>query len=189
MLSGCRCLVLGVAASGLLGGCRLSSDPAPAPLPADGERRIPDVPVYEISPSRGPGADSGGMVIQPAPNRDPLSRLASDKRVTLTTSTADARTLLLWLAQQGGLDLVVSRDVQARVSVSFKDVPVVDAIRAVIAEAGLSVLTADALSPWPPVVFYHLPVDVNQANEDVIVARFGVSREMARWIVESRPRL
>jgi hypothetical protein len=61
-------------------------------------------------------------------------------------------------------------------------------MRAVVAEAGLSVMHGSLQSPWPPVVFYQLPVNVNQVSAETIVARFGVSAEMAKWIVESRPK-
>jgi hypothetical protein len=142
------------------------------------------IPVYEIVSS----PDSLTPFLQPSRDRDPLSTIGGDTRVSLTSSNADARTLLLWLAQQGGVNLVVSQDVRARVSVNFADVPVSEAMRAVMAQAGLSFLVGDELSPWPPVVFYQLPIDINQASAEVIASRFGISIELARWIVESRVR-
>ena len=144
---------------------------------------LPAIPVYVIAPS-----DSGGVSITPMPSRDPLAELGATKRVSLTANNADVRTLLLWLAQQAGVGLVVAPDVNARVSVNFNDVPAYEAMRAIIAETGLSLLTSGLRSPWPPVVFFHLPVNVNEVNAEAIVARFGVSMEMARWIVESRPK-
>lgn len=154
------------------------------PAPAASPRSLPEIPVYEIAPR----SDSTGLVVQPTRLRDPLANIPRSRRVTLTTNNADARTLLLLLAQEGEVSLVVSQDVQARVSVSFRDVPVADAMRAVIAEAGLSVLVGEHLSPWPPVVFYQLPVNVSEASAAAIAARFGVSGELAKWIVESRPK-
>ena len=112
--------------------------------------------------------------------------LSATKLVSLTATNAEARTLLLWLAQQAGVSLVIAPDVTARVSVSFTNVPAGEAMRAIMAEAGLSVMTSGLESPWPPVVFYQIPVNINQASAEVIVARFGVSLEMARWIVENR---
>jgi hypothetical protein len=165
-----------------LPGCRVS--PAPAAAPAPDQRPLPDIPVYELSPV----SDSAGARITLSRAGDPLAALTSAKRFTLTSNGADARTLLLWLAQEAGLNLVVSQDVNARVSVSFTDVPAVDAIRTVMAVAGLSVLTSPARAPGPPVVFYRLPINVNEATAEVIAARFGVSLEMARFIVESRNR-
>ena len=60
-------------------------------------------------------------------------------------------------------------------------------MRAILAEAGLSVLTGPRQPNWPPVVFYEMPVNVNEASAEGIMERFGVTAEMAQWIVESRP--
>lgn len=160
----------------LLGACR-----APAGEPAE---PLPPLAVYEITP-----ADSSRVQVSPAPTTapDPIAALGATRRVTLTANNADARTLLLWLAEEAGVSIVVSPDVTARVSVHFEDVQAHDAMRAIMAEAGLSVLTAPRLPKWPPVVFYQMPVNVNAATPEQIVVRFGVSAEMARWIVESRP--
>jgi hypothetical protein len=144
---------------------------------------LPEIPIYVITP-----VDSSGMTIAPARSADALSRLGAAKRVSLTSTDANARTLLLWLAQEAGISLVVAPDVNARVSVSFNNVPANEALRAVIAEAGLSLLAPGSESPWPPVVFFQLPMNINELNADAIVARFGVSEEMAKWIVESRPK-
>ena len=162
----------------VLAACRPSQ---PLGEPAD---PLPAIPVYEITPAR----DSATLSVRPARNRDPLGALGATRRVTLTSSDADARTLLLWLAQEAGVNLVVSPDVRARVSVNFADVPAVDAMRAIMSQAGLSVLSAATGVPWPPVVFYHAPVNVNEASAAAIVARFGVSDEMVRWILDSRTR-
>jgi hypothetical protein len=146
-------------------------------------RPLPEIPVYEIAPT-----DSARLAISPAPSRDPIADLRATKRVSLTASNADARTLLLWLAEQAGVSLVVAPDVTARVSVTFTNVPAGDAMRAIIAEAGLSLLAADMRSPWPPVVFFERPVNINEATAAALMSRFGVSEAMAKWIVESRPR-
>lgn len=157
--------------------------PRPQPVVVSVDRELPQIPVYEIAPR----ADSLAFVRVPSADRDPFAG-ATTRRVTLTTANADARTLVIWLAQQAGLSLVVSEDVTARVSVNFQDVLAVDALRAVMSEAGLSLLTGGARAAWAPVVFYQLPVNVETASAEVIAARFGVSLEMARFIVESRPR-
>jgi len=153
--------------------------------PETGPPGLPPIPVYAIATR----ADTAGVTVAAAPSRDPFAQITSSKRVTLTSSNADARTLLLWLAQQAEANIVIAPDVQARVSVSFRDVPVVEAMRAVVAEAGLSVLLGPSQAPWPPVVFYQLPVNVETATAEVIAARFGVSAELAKFIVESRSRL
>ncbi len=161
----------------MLCACRLpwSQTEPVAPLPA--------IPVYVITPT-----DSAGLVLVPAPDRDPGPAFAAPKRVTLAANNADARTLLIWLAQEAGVSIVVSPDVTARVSVNFSDVPAGDAMRAILAEAGLSVLASGSNRPWPPVVFHQVPVNINAASAEVIASRFGVSLEMANWIVETRHR-
>lgn len=172
-----RAVLVTTAAATVLG-CRPS-----APL-GDPATPLPSIPVYEITPN----ADSSRLVIAPAPGRDPVAALGARRRVTLTASDAEARTLLLWLAEEAGVNLVVSPDVRARVSVNFANVPAEEAMRAIITQAGLSVLAARSGSPWPPVVFFQPPVNVNEASADEIVARLGVSAEMAKWIVETRQR-
>lgn len=155
----------------------------PAGEPAE---PLPPVSVYEITPTE----DSSRMTVSRAPEpspRDPLATLGATRRVTLTARNADARTLLLWLAQEAQVSLVVAPDVTSRVSVNFENVQAHDAMRAIMAEAGLSVLAAPRQPNWPPVVFHQLPVNVNEVSAERVVERFGVSAEMAKWIVESRP--
>jgi len=146
-------------------------------------RPLPDIPVYVINPN-----DSAGIVLTPSRSRDPIGEMRATKLVSLTANNADARTLLLWLAQEAAVSLVVAPDVTARVSVSFTNVPASEAMRAIIAEAGLSLLASGLQSPWPPVVFFEAPVNINQASAESIAARFGVSLEMAKYIVETRTR-
>jgi hypothetical protein len=152
-------------------GCTLQSLPA-----------LPPIPVYEIAPIE----ERAGLAIAPSTARDPLAELGASKRVSLTATDADARELLLSLARQADVAIIVSPDVVARVSVRLAGIPAGEAMRAVISQAGLSVLAAAPESGWPPVVFHQLPYDVNAASAATIAARFGVSGEMARWIVRSR---
>lgn len=168
-------IVLSAVVAASVASCLPPRQPATPPLP--------EIPIYVITP-----VDSGGLTIAPARSGDALPPLGAAKRVSLTAKDADARTLLLWLAQEAGISLVVAPDVTARVSVSFHDAPANEALRAVIAEAGLSLLSPGSQGPWPPVVFFQLPMNINELNADAIVARFGVSPEMAAWIVESRPK-
>ena len=168
---------LGLSVALLVLGCKLHRGSTAVTRP------LPEIPVYEIAPT-----DSAHLAITAAPSRDPITELRATKRVSLTASNADARTLLLWLAEQAGVSLVIAPDVTARVSVSFTDVPAGEAMRAIIAEAGLSLLASDLRRPWPPVVFFERPVNVNDVSAESIVSRFGVSLELAKWIVESRPR-
>jgi hypothetical protein len=172
----------------LVGGAVLAACSAKAPagrtttvVVAD-TSALPVIPVYEIAA----GSDTGALVLAPVRSRDPLAGIRSTKLITVTAANQDVRTLLLWLAEQAGTSMVISPDVNARVTVSFRDVPVVDALRAVMAEVGLSVLVGPMQAPWAPVVFYQLPVNVNMASAEAIAARFGVSLELARFMVESR---
>jgi hypothetical protein len=154
-----------------------AAEPA-APLPA--------IPVYEIVPT----PDSSRLTVSRVPQTtpgDPLARLGATRRVTITASNADARALLLWLAEEAGVSLVVAPDVTSRVSIHFENVRAGDAMRAIMAEAGLSVLTAPRQPNWPPVVFHQAPVNLDGATAEQIMDRFGVSAEMAQWIVENRP--
>jgi hypothetical protein len=155
----------------------------PAGEPAE---PLPPITAYEIAPAR----DSARLTVSRVPetsSRDPLARLGATRRVTITSNNADARAVLLWLAQEAGVSLVIAPDVRSRVSVHFEDVMAHDAMRAIMAEAGLSVLTSPRHPNWPPVVFYQLPVNLNEVSAERIMERFGVSVEMAQWIVESRP--
>jgi hypothetical protein len=109
------------------------------------------------------------------------------RRISVNAVDADARALLLAIAKEAGLNVVVSSDVRTRVSLTLSDVLAWEAVQAIIEVAGLSVMTPTQTGASPAVVFYHIPVDVNKASAEGIAARFGVSTEMGKWIVESRP--
>jgi len=148
--------------------------PMPTTLPAAEPYRtfasapsLPSVP--ELAPTSGAGASS--------------------KRITLTAVDADARSLLIAIAREAGISMVVSTDVRRRISVSFKDAAAEDAIRAIIAQAGLTLVNPPVDRPLPVVVYYQLPVDVNEAPAEAISARFGVSSDLAKWLVENRSTL
>lgn len=117
---------------------------------------------------------------------DSAVRASSARRVTVRAVDADTRSLLIAVAQQAGISLVVSDDVRGRVSVSLVDVPGPEAIRAITEIAGLSI-SAPQTSTAVAVVFYQLPVNINNAPANVIANRFGTSTELANFIVESRP--
>jgi len=111
---------------------------------------------------------------------------ASTKRVSVSAVDADAKTLLIAIAKEADMNIVVSSDVRSRVTINMKDVAASDAIAAIMEAAGLSVEASPKGSMLPAVVFYQLPLDVNKASTDAIVARFGVSKELAEFIVASR---
>jgi hypothetical protein len=116
----------------------------------------------------------------------PFAGVTSAKLITVNAVDADARNLLISIAQEAGINMVVSSDVRSRVTVRFLNIPAMEAVEAIILQAGLQV-AAPAMSAAPAVVFYHLPINVNEASRETIEARFGVSSEMAKWVVESRP--
>lgn len=126
------------------------------------------------------------QVIIPTRPVTPLQRSAAPNRITMTATNADVRELLPALAAAAGVSLVMTSDVRGRVSVNLRDVPAIDALRAVIEEAGLTTGTSELIQPYPPVVFYNLPVNINSASAATIKARYNVSDSVANWIVRGR---
>jgi type II secretory pathway component GspD/PulD (secretin) len=114
----------------------------------------------------------------------PVADSAPVRGITITAHDADARSLLIAIAREAGVNLVVSSDVRRRVSLSLTNAQPEAAIAAIIAQAGLSV--ERGAQPTPAVVFYQLAVNVNEAPADVIAVRYGVSGELAAWVVETR---
>lgn len=145
------------------------SRPAPLPVPAPiVVAELPQIPVQIASDSsRLPAADRGG-------------------RITLTSTNADLRDLLPLLASAAGVDLVMGSEVKGRVSVRLQNVRAIDALNAVIEQAGLVVGNPAAELPWPRPVFYDLPVNINMASAATIRARFDVTQKLADWIVKGR---
>ena len=117
----------------------------------------------------------------------PFAGASSTKLITVNAVDADARNLLISIAQEAGINMVVSSDVRSRITVRFLNIPAMEAVQAIILQAGLQVAQPAMSGAAPAVVFYHLPINVNEASRETIEARFGVTSEMARWIVESRP--
>lgn len=106
--------------------------------------------------------------------------------LTFAAQDADVRRLLPLLAEAADVSLVLSPDVQGRVSVYFRDVPALEALQTVIEEAGLSVSTGRLEAPWGPAVFYRMPVNVNTASAETIRSAFDVSATLAEWVVAAR---
>lgn len=130
------------------------------------------------------------QVIIPSKPVTPVQRpgISSTNRITLTATNANVRELLPVLAAAAGVSLVMGSDVKGRVSVNLRDVPAVDALKAVIEEAELTVGINGIPVPFSPVVFFQLPVDINTASAATIKARYDVSTEVAEWIVRARPK-
>jgi hypothetical protein len=133
------------------------------------------------------------MVPMPAqilarPDRSvPFAGVSSTKLITVNAVDADARNLLISIAQEAGINMVISPDVRSRVTVRFLNIPAMEAVQASILQAGLQVALPPTSGASPAIVCYHLASYVNEASRETIEARFGVTSEMAIWIVESRP--
>lgn len=153
-----------------LGTLSAACAPALRPLPPVGAE-LPPLLVEQISIT----------TVPPAPGDPP----GSDARVTLTAARADVRILIPALAQIAGVSVVMDTTVRGAVAVRLDNVLAIDALHSVINAAGLAI-EARIEKPWPESVFYTVPVNVNTANAGVISARFGVSREMAEFVVRSR---
>ena len=129
----------------------------------------------------------------PAPERqavtaaDPLASIPQGSPITLAARNVDVRVLLLALAEQAGISLVIDPSIESRTTVNFTNVPAAEALRAVLASANLGVVTGPPPLPFGPTVFYTIPVNIDEASAELIQARYRVSPELARWIVESRP--
>lgn len=129
--------------------------------------------------------------VEPSNEPLPAPRLAPappEKRLTFNAQNADVRRLLPLLAEAAGLSLVLGPEVQGTVTVYFRDVPASEALEIVLEQAGLSASTGRIEPPYGDVVFYAPAVNIDRADVETIRARFGVSSEMARWIVANRIR-
>lgn len=123
----------------------------------------------------------------PGQSADPLAGRPPGNPITLSARNVDVRVLLLAIAEQAGISLVVDPAISGRTTVSFTAVPALDALRAVLSAAGLGLASGPPVPPVGPTVFFALPVDLELASAELIQQRFGVSAEMARWIVANRP--
>lgn len=130
------------------------------------------------------GAAASAPAIAPV---DVITPASVERRVSIDALNADVRAVLLALAEQGGVNIVVDPAVRSRITLSLHDVPVSAAIDAVMRQAGLQVAgDASFKSPYGPVVFYQLPVNVDALDVEGIMKRFGVGREIAETIVRAR---
>lgn len=174
---GARLAALLLCGLGAQTGCTLvhagarPTPPPPAPLPELRSGVIVSAPSERHAPRR---------------SVDPLANMPPGNAITLAARNVDVRVLLLSLAEQAGISLVLDPTINSRVTVNFTDVPALDALRAVLAAAKLSVAAGPPEPLHGPVVFYAVPVDVELASEELIQRRFRVSPEVARWIVENQ---
>lgn len=107
-------------------------------------------------------------------------------RVTITADNADAREVLVAIARVGGLNVVVSSEIRSRVTAHLIDVPADRAIQAIADANGLGVLHPEAPG-GATIVFFQTPLNVNAASAESVASRFGVSRELANFVVETQP--
>lgn len=162
----------------LAGGCAplgVSTQESASPVP-----QLPPLTVEQLA------ADSLSAVPAPVAPADPLARFPAGETITLSAVDVDVRALLPALAEAADLSLVMGPEVTGRVSVNLIDVPALEALAVVLEEAGLMIAPEPLVAPWGPVVFYVLPVNILEADLELIRARYRVSHEMARWIVETR---
>jgi hypothetical protein len=153
--------------------CAPMRSPQPAPAPAPAPLVIADLPPIPVQTL------VGDTPVRPVtPDRS--------QRITLNSSNADLRDLLPLLANAAGVNLVMGPEVRGRVSVRFQNVKAIDALNAVIDQAGLIVGDAALEAPWGKPVFYDLPVNVNLASAPTIRARFDVTQRLADWVVKGR---
>lgn len=169
-----------------LNACTVDPPPTvvPNPAPAAAARPLPPVVVEQLAerePARvAEGEPLGVPVGVPGAEERPRSG-----NVTLTAVGTDVRSLLAVLAEAAGVDLVVGPAVTGRVTVHLEDVPAREALERVVRETG-HMITRPLEVPFPPTVFYVMPVNMNEADAATIQVHFGVSAEMARFIVRSR---
>ena len=162
----------------------VGSSCAHAPAPTMTVSEAPALPTYQMSTP----------VIRE--DRSPVHITADTiggERVSIDTHgrDIDVRDALQFLADRAGLSLVYSSDINRRIRLKLTDVPVSQALQAVLSLAGLTLETvggADHPAPTTAVVFYQLPVNVDSLSVDAIMKRFGVSRDVAEMIVDARPR-
>lgn len=125
------------------------------------------------------------VVVSPA---DTTAARAAEKMITLTGEW-DVRLALEEIARTAGYSLIISPKIQSKkIRVSLINVPASEALRAVL-DAGQLTLegTRGPTIPWnPSVVFYQLPVNVDSLGVEAIMKRFGVSRDIANLMVQSR---
>lgn len=158
----------------LAGGCAAAADPLPVdPLP-DAPGPLPTLRVEQIR----------GGAAEPEPFVYGLAGREGNE-VTLTAVDTELRLLLPALAEAAGVSLVLGPEVQGRVSVRLDRVPALEALEQVLAAGGLA-LRAPLSAPWAPTVFYTVPVNIDEADVATIQGVYGVSAELARFIVQSR---
>jgi hypothetical protein len=128
------------------------------------------------------------LVAAPPVSAGPVLADPIEPRVDLEMVNAPVKLVLQKLADIGGLELIIPPNLNRTLSVQYVRVPVSVALADVLARAGLRLGPA-ALPNMPfdtVTVFYRLPANVDSMSADAIVRRFGVSRGLAKLLVDSR---
>lgn len=155
---------------------------AGASVPLSGRRVLPPVMTPRIPRPMLPALPA----VPSIPEVTESGRVTSGRpRVTITADNADAREVLLAIARVGEIDVVVSSEIRTRVTAHLIDVPAEQAIQAIADVTGLGILRPAAPGS-ATVVFFQPPVNVNRARAETIASRFGVSNELAKFVVESQ---
>jgi hypothetical protein len=150
--------------------------------------RPPAVPQLQIAPP----VERTTIIVEP-PLLAPVDS-AREERVQIDTHgrEVDVREILTFLGRRAGLQFVFSPETNRKVRLTLVDVPLSQAIQTVLSVARLTLepTNTDAQRVTSgAVVFYTLPVNVDSLTSvDAIVKRFGVGREIARLILDSRTR-
>jgi hypothetical protein len=148
---------------------------------------LESIPAREPAPAVPSAELPMDQIIIPTQRVTPLPETpTSTRRINLIATNAPVREILPELAAAAGVSIVMAPDVTGRITVALHDVPAMDALRAVIDQAGLTIGPSYLPNPFGPVVFYQIPVNVNTASAETIKARYGVQQTTADWIAKGR---
>lgn len=162
----------------LVGALACTRTPEPEPFAAP---LLPALPVSQAAESQ----FRSDSIVPPYSSRiDTGAELGEP--ITLSAIDADVRTVLPLLARAAGVSLVLGPEIEGRITVHFEQVPARAALQAALDAAGFGLMPDSVAVPWGPTRFYALPFHLDTADAEALQARFGVSEEMARWIIENR---
>jgi hypothetical protein len=145
-----------------------------------------------VSPQAPQLSPPNNLTIPAPPLPGSRTTTSVEEHVTIDTHGAeiDVRQALGFIASRSGFSLVYSPEINKKVRLQLIDVPVSEALQAVLSVAGLTLesTTPKAKAPTSSsVVFYELPVNVDSLSAEAIMKRFGVGRAIAELLVQNRP--
>ncbi len=148
-------------------------------------------PPVAAEPAAAPRLPSVRLATAPVLSVLPDTNVAPEARVTLITGDhdMDVRQALEYIAKRGGYGLAISPTLKSRIRLNLVDVPVSEALRAVLTQANLRLATgaADIDVAWnPSLVFYQLATNIDSLSVDAMMKRYGITREIAEVIVSAR---